>query len=98
MPFLSASINLGHHLCLEGKSVGSGHDKLLLGAGTSGRGLLACLYFLPPDSVPGDPAEMVISPHWQFVSIRLFLTRRGMAGPQAACAGTWHAALTFCNL
>lgn len=70
MPFLSASDNLVHHLCLEGKLAGC--DKLLLGTGNAGRGLLACLYFslvlLPPGSVPGGPAEMVISSHWQLVS------------------------------
>lgn len=39
--FLSASDNLVHHLCLEGKL--AGHDELLLGTGSAGRELLACL-------------------------------------------------------
>lgn len=42
VPFLSASVNVVHHLCLEGKSTGAGHDKLLL---DTGRALLACLLF-----------------------------------------------------
>lgn len=66
MPFYSASVSLLFHLCLKGKSAGDEHDKLLLG---TGRGLLACLCSLPPDSAGCGPAEMVISPYWGFASV-----------------------------
>lgn len=68
VPFLSAAVNLVHHLCLEGKLAGAGHNNLLLATGRARNGLLVCLHFLPLGSVHCGPAEVVISPCWQFVS------------------------------
>lgn len=68
MPFISASVSVVHHLCLEGKSVGAGCDKLL-DTERAGKGLLAYIYFFPPDSVSGEPANMIICTHWQFLFI-----------------------------